>query len=189
MYTSEVTTESELRNALGRYGTVKLTADISVTDSITISGDKTLDLNGKTITYSGSDGGFRRKSVFTFSNGSFTVKNGILKGQQQKKIRCFNVTGGTLTIEGVTIQNFSCQGGGAISIEQSGTCNMYSGSNISGNSAWDEGGGVYVRGIFNMHGGTISDNNVSSGSGGGVYVYTSGNFKMDGGTSSKNNES
>ena len=190
-----VSTGAELKTALQSAQSgdiITLAADIDVTESITISGQNiTLDLNKKTLTYSGRDGSAMRgaRGVFTLEGGNFTVKNGtITENGGQKYYRCFIVASGTLTIEDVTIQGFSCgKGGGAISIEQNGTCNMNSGT-ISGNSAWSkEGGGVYVRGIFNMHGGTISGNNVSSGSGGGVYVYTSGTFNMDGGIISKNN--
>ena len=184
-----VSSEAELKSALNSFSTVTLATDITITDRITINKEMTLDLGGHTLTYSGSDGSYKwgPYGVFTLENGNFTVKNGTIKQDRERQyLRCFNVKNGTLTIEGVTIQGFSCgKGGGAISIEQNGTCNMNSGT-ISGNSAWGkEGGGVYVRGIFNMHGGTISGNNVSSGNGGGVYVR--GTFNMDGGTISENN--
>ena len=185
-----VSSEEELKTVLQSAQSgdiITLAADIDVTKPITISGQNiTLNLNKKTLTYSGNGSGYVPYGVFTLKSGNFRVENGTLKGQQQNKLRCFNVTGGTLTIEKVTIQNFSCQGGGAISIDSVGTCIMKSGT-ISGNSAWDsEGGGVYVRGTFNMHGGTISGNNVSNGNGGGVYVYSNGTFNMNGGTISGN---
>ena len=191
-----VSTGAELKTALQSAQSgdiITLAADIDVTESITISGQNiTLNLNKKTITYSGRDGSaiWGARGVFTLEGGSFTVENGtITKNREKNYLRCFNVKNGTLTIKDVTIQGFSCgKGGGAISIEPDGICNMKSGSTISGNSAWGEkGGGVYVRGTFNMHDGTISGNNVSSGSGGGVYVSTSGTFTMDGGIISKNN--
>ena len=184
LYSSTVTDEATLKYALNNYTSVTLAANITIKERITINKNMTLDLGGYTLTYGGGGSGYDPYGVFTLKSGNFTVKNGTLKGQQQNKLRCFNVTGGTLTIEEVTIQDFSCQGGGAISID-SGTCIMNSGT-ISGNSAWDKGGGVYVRGIFKMNGGTISGNNVSSGSGGGVYVYNSGTFTMTGGTISQN---
>ena len=185
-----VSNEAELKSALQSGNYIRLGQNIKVTAPITISGQNiTLDLCEHTLTYSGSDGNYKGDpyGVFTLDSGEFTVRNGTLKKEgSQQYLRCFNVNNGTLTIEGVTIQGFSCaKGGGAISIKQNGICNMNSGT-ISGNSAWGkEGGGVYVRGIFNMHGGTISGNNVSSGSGGGVYVR--GTFNMDGGTISENN--
>ena len=118
------------------------------------------------------------------------MKNGtITKNGKQEYIRCFNVENGTLTIDGVTIKDFSClKDDGAISIGSKGICNMESGT-ISGNSAdGRKGGGVYVDqgGTFNMNGGTISGNNVSSGYGGGVYVGQGGTFTMKGGTISNN---
>ena len=188
-----VSNETDLRNAINAGGNITVGADFNISRSITIGEGKniTLDLNGKTITYSGDDGSiFGASGVFTLDGGNFKVKNGtITKNGEQEYIRCFNVKNGTLTIDGVTITGFSClKDDGAISIGSKGICNMESGT-ISGNSAdgGRKGGGVYVDqgGTFNMHGGTISKNNVSSGSGGGVYVR--GTFNMDGGTISENN--
>ena len=187
-----VSNETDLRNAINAGGNITVGADFNISRSITIGEGKniTLDLNGKTITYSGDDGSiFGASGVFTLDGGNFKVKNGtITKNGKQEYIRCFNVENGTLTIDGVTIKDFSClKDDGAISIGSKGICNMESGT-ISGNSAdGRKGGGVYVDqgGTFNMNGGTISGNNVSSGSGGGVYVR--GTFNMDGGTISENN--
>ena len=186
-----VNSEEELRNALQSGGTITLGTNITIKNRITINKNMTLDLGGYTLTYSGSDGGSFRGAygVFTLESGNFTVRNGKLtQNIGGTYLRCFNVNNGTLTIEGVTIQGFSSgKEGGAIYIEQNGTCIMNSGSTISGNSAWSkEGGGVYVRGTFNMTGGEISNNNVSSGSGGGVYVGQGGTFTMKGGTISNN---
>ena len=192
LWSHEVNNEEELKYALNNYTSVTLATDITIQERITINKENmTLDLNGHTLTYGGPDGGSMYDGglgVFTLKGRNFTVKNGtITENGGKENYRCFIVASGILTIENVTIQGFSCgKGGGAIYIEARGTCNMVSGK-ISGNSAWDKGGGVYVRGIFNMHDGTISGNNVSSGSGGGVYVYTSGTFTMDGGIISKNN--
>ena len=192
-----VSNEAELKTVLQSAQSgdiITLAADITIQERITINKENmTLDLNGHTLTYGGPDGGSMYDGglgVFTLKGRNFTVKNGtITENGGKENYRCFIVASGILTIENVTIQGFSCgKGGGAIYIEARGTCNMVSGK-ISGNSAWDKGGGVYVRGIFNMHDGTISGNNVSSGSGGGVYVYTSGTFTMDGGTISGNNVS
>ena len=189
-----VSSEAELITALQSAQSgdiITLAADIDVTESITISGQNiTLDLNKKTLTYSGRDGYavWGARGVFTLEGGSFTVGNGtITKNGKQEYLRCFNVKNGKLTIENVTIKGFSCgKGGGAISIEQNGTCNMESGT-ISGNSAGSEnGGGVYVRGTFTMNGGEIRNNNVSSGNGGGVYVDSNGTFTMTGGAISGN---
>jgi predicted outer membrane repeat protein len=62
---------------------------------------------------------------------------------------------------------------------------MYAGSAITGNSISSDGGGVYVSGTFEMHGGTISGNSASSGGG----VYNGGTFTMSGGIISGNTAS
>ena len=67
-----------------------------------------------------------------------------------------------------------------------GTFNMYGGS-ITGNTV-DQGGGVYIvnGGAFNLFGGEISGNTTTTGNGGGVYVG-GGTFTMSGSASVKDN--
>ena len=68
-------------------------------------------------------------------------------------------------------------------LDSAGTFTMYGGS-ISGNSAAEKGGGVYMtRSTFRMLGGSVSGNKAKYG--GGVYVY-SGVFTLSGGTVSGN---
>ena len=73
--------------------------------------------------------------------------------------------------------------GTGVYLDSDGTFTMYGGS-ISGNSAAEKGGGVYMtRGTFRMLGGSVSGNKAKYG--GGVYVY-SGVFTLSGGTVSGN---
>jgi parallel beta-helix repeat protein len=71
-----------------------------------------------------------------------------------------------------------------------GTFTM-SGGTISGNTANDNGGGVYVydNSTFIMSGGEISGNTSSYNGGGGVCVYDNSTFTMSGGTISGNTSS
>ena len=73
--------------------------------------------------------------------------------------------------------------GTGVYLDPDGTFTMYDGS-ISGNSAAEKGGGVYMtRSTFRMLGGSVSGNKAKYG--GGVYVY-SGAFTLSGGTVSGN---
>ena len=73
--------------------------------------------------------------------------------------------------------------GTGVYLGSDGTFTMYGGS-ISGNSAAEKGGGVYMAdGTFRMLGGSVSGNKAKYG--GGVYVY-SGVFTLSGGTVSGN---
>ena len=73
--------------------------------------------------------------------------------------------------------------GTGVYLDSAGTFTMYGGS-ISGNSAAEKGGGVYMtRSTFRMLGGSVSGNKAKYG--GGVYVY-SGAFTLSGGTVSGN---
>ena len=76
------------------------------------------------------------------------------------------VDGGTFTMTGGEISNNTATGreGGGVYVYSSGTFNMQAAADgttptISGNSATNNGGGVYANyGTFNMSGGTISNN-------------------------------
>ena len=73
--------------------------------------------------------------------------------------------------------------GTGVYLDPDGTFTMYGGS-ISGNSAAEKGGGVYMtRSTFRMLGGSVSGNKAKYG--GGVYVY-SGVFTLSGGSVSGN---
>ena len=73
--------------------------------------------------------------------------------------------------------------GTGVYLDSAGTFTMYGGS-ISGNSAAEKGGGVYMtRSTFRMLGGSVSGNKAKYG--GGVYVY-SGAFTLSGGSVSGN---
>lgn len=145
---------------------------IEVTADITLDGQVDFNRAGVTVTLKGSGG------VKTIKAGDGGYGNGM-----------FYITSGTIAIENITLD---CDGKGrGIDVYSSGAgFEMKSGSTIT-NGAAGWGGGVQIRyGMFNMSGGTIS-NNVCSGAltspfqGGGVYV-SDGTFNMSGGTISNN---
>lgn len=74
-------------------------------------------------------------------------------------------------------------------VEQAGgTFNMYGGK-ISGNTATNCGGGVYMTGScnFNMYGGQITGNSTTYYGGGGVFIGSASTFAMYGGQITGNN--
>ncbi|MBR5533916.1 MAG: hypothetical protein IKU62_03640, partial [Ruminiclostridium sp.] len=71
---NNITTAAELAAAIAEGGTVKLTADITLDQPLTISQGTTLDLNGKTIT--GTDGIY--PVVRVQDDANVTVKNGSI---------------------------------------------------------------------------------------------------------------
>ena len=99
--------------------------------------------------------------------------------------------GGTITHEGNAK-------GTAVQVCEYGRFTMYGGS-ITGNSATNNGGGVYVDGTdsrFTMYGGSITKNSATNngggvyvGSGTGMYVYVGGNAQIAGNTVGTNENS
>ncbi len=86
--------------------------------------------------------------------------------------RVFNFSGGTNTLDGLTITGGNASNGGGI--HSSGSALTVSNSTISGNSATSNGGGVYnINGTLNVSNSTISGNSASN-TGGGVYNYYAG---------------
>ena len=136
-------------------GSYYLSDDVVYTgaESITVSGEVILCLNGQELNLNGQH--------ISVSNGaSLTL--------------CDCSTGGVLTGgSGIT--------GGGVYVSGGGTFTL-SGGNIAGNTA-AAGGGVYVDedGTFTMEGGSINNNKATSGGGGGVMV-NKGTFTLSGGS-------
>ncbi len=115
-----------------------------VTGNIVLSNAVTVDLNGKTLAGDGTD------SVVKIRAAGVVLKNGI-------------VTGGSAT------------SGGGINVSASGTdAIQLQDLTISGNTATNSGGGVYLdHGILEISGCTLTGNTADN-SGGGVYQATGG---------------
>ena len=112
---------------------------------------------------------------------------GTLRAQTVGTI--INMTGGSLTIDGITIMGGTGTAGmaSAIHVSPQGTVTMRSGNIVSntGNSAVMLSGSPDAR--FEMYGGTINNNQATiAGSAGGGVNIASGTFIMRGGTISNN---
>ncbi len=164
--------------------TVQLTSDISSETTFTVSGVKTLDLNGYAVTFTGETGSVisvAEGAEFTLTDGNPTKENTV----GDKTVQGGVITGGKV---------IGC--GGGIYVNSNAAFTM-KGGNVSGNIATFDsinyiggGGGVYVEnGSFTMEGGNVSGNtstaNYYNGGGGGVYVK-GGSFTMKGGSISGN---
>ena len=140
-------------------GSYYLSGDVEYTgtESITVSGEVILCLNGQKLDLKG-------QHISVGSGASLTL--------------CDCSTGGVLT-------GGSGSKGGGVYVDGGGTFTMTGGS-IAGNTA-ESGGGVYVDegGTFTMEDGSINNNQVTSGGGGGVMV-NKGSFTLSGGSITAN---
>lgn len=135
-----VTNQTDLQNAATNGDSVYLANDITINAAITVTGELTLCLNGKTLKSTASN-----TRVIHIDGGTLNLTDCGSTG---------TITGGSITGNGGGVYN-------------QGTFAMYGGK-ISGNTA-NIGGGVYVLGDgFIMYGGEIS-NNTARYNGGGVY--------------------
>ena len=190
---TEVSTAEDLTTAIenSAVSTVKLTADINISNSLTVNRTVTLDLNGHVLKYESANKG----SVIVVENGGqLTIEDSNTSNLSHKfnpngKLWVLDEASGTETVTGgvitggtgTDISTFSgttwyC-GGGAL-IKNGGSLTMR-GGNIIGCSA-ECGGGVCIdseQGQFSMSGGSIAGC-VASDIGGGVFA--SGTFKMSG---------
>ena len=208
----DVSTAEELTAAIAdvKFDTVKLTGDISISNSLTVNRpDVTLDLNGYTLTC----GDTECDDIFSVNeHGNLTVKDsgtgGKIDGQNNN---CgFSINGGILTLKSGTIINCMTDGdGGAVDISDGGKFEMSGGAitnckasddsgavdigdgctfimnsgTISGCRADDDAGAIFIKGnaSFVMNGGTIE--NCSAGfCGGAVKIRNTSSFTMTGGT-------
>ena len=208
----DVSTAEELTAAIAdvNFDTVRLTGDISISNSLTVNRpDVTLDLNGYTLTC----GDTECDDIFSVNeHGNLTVKDsgtgGKIDGQNNN---CgFSINGGILTLKSGTIINCMTDGdGGAVDISDGGKFEMSGGAitnckasddsgavdigdgctfimnsgTISGCRADDDAGAIFIKGnaSFLMNGGTIE--NCSAGNyGGAVKIRNTSRFTMNGGT-------
>lgn len=194
---------SSLSSTIGQgnyYLTKNLTNDTG--DHITVSGDVTLCLNGRTLDLNGYHIIVPTGSSLTICDCGSGGK--ITGGQAQQGGAVLVNSGGSLTLHSGSITGNTASGGGdgsrgsnragggAVCVN-GGSFNMTGGS-IENNTADvteknDGGGGVLLNsGSFTMSGGSITGNSVSgpnNSTGGGVYV-NSGTFTMTDGYISSN---
>ena len=175
-------------NGLGN-GTYKLTEDVTITGTLTITGDTTVDLNGHVLRY---DEAANPDSIFHVKAGktlTLTDSRPEAEHEDAKLPAGGLITGGKgFKYDNGAGQSYNYYGGGvyvgadASFMLAGGTiyaCGVQSGAN----SAY--GGGIYVKGgSATMSGGAIrncvlSANN--SANGGGVYIYSGASFTMEGG--------
>lgn len=182
-------------------GDYTLDRDLDISNQITVSGPSSIDLNGHTLTYSGTeDSFFHYHGSLTISDSS-EGKTGTIKPADTltQAVTCFTVEfKGYLTLTGGTITGFS-QG---VMIKSGGSLTM-SGGKISGNKLiaqydretstliYSRGAGVYIEqgASFKMSGGEISGNSIQMNRAGvveGAGVYNEGTFTMSGGEIAEN---
>ena len=139
---------------------VKLTSDITISDTLTVKREVTLDLNGFVLKYQNDSA---RGSVIKVENGG----NLTLTDSDAKKVHKFNKSGmpWTLAADDAAGENIVDVPGGIIT----GGTGTYA-SSYEGNDEYS-GGGVYVNinGTFTMTGGSIVGCKANL-EGGGVFV-------------------
>ena len=186
----EVATADELTDALenSANGTVKLTTDITINTTLTISRTVTLDLNGRILKMTGSD-----SVIKVASGGNLTIADSHTTTQ-----RNFTPDGdglwvldasGSEIVNGGIITGGNTSNGGGVYVVTGGQLTM-TGGNIVGCLATYEGGGVYIDGlrgssdqtVFTMTGGSITGCQANGTDGGGGVNVTKGTFTMKGGS-------
>lgn len=197
----EVSNESELTAAIAdtNVNTVKLAANIDISNTLTVNRTVTLDLNGHVLKYENDQthggllavekGGYltiidsNSNATHRFKpnsdglwvldeNGSETVTGGVITGGTGYQYQKVHPNG----------QGYTEEAGGAVCVKVGGSLFM-TGGNIVGCSAMSgKGGGVHVEGNFSMTGGSIIG--CAANRGGGVHMAVGENesatFSMSG---------
>lgn len=188
---AEVTTAEELTAALENSAndTVKLTADITIGTTLTISRTVTLDLNGNVLKMTGSGSVIKVESggnlTIADSNTS-TPHKFTLGGDGLWRL---DETGGSKIVYGGIITGGNTSNGGGLYVVTGGQLTM-TGGNIVGCQAKGVGGGVYIDGlhgssdqtVFTMTGGSITGCLATYLECGGGVNVTRGTFIMTGGS-------
>lgn len=203
---AEVSTKDELTSALGdsTKDTVKLTADIIIDTTLTVNRAVTLDLNGFVLRMTGNDSVIKveqgdnltiadsnKNTEHKFaqhdglwvlnSNGSETIKGGIITGgKAQKGGGVYVAPGGKLHMTGGSIVGCQARYGGGVYLDnndQTGEPSEFTmtSRSIIGCTASDYGGGVAVnpKCTFTMNNGSAV-RSCTARLGGGVYTNNNG---------------
>ena len=164
---------SNISNGLGN-GTYKLTEDVTITSTLTITGNTTLDLNNHVLKMADNASG----SVFKIENGGHLTLEDNAATKTLKYFSKNNATDPWTLLTDSSTSAYFVSGG----IITGGTgCEIPTGSFRN-----TYGGGVYVDGggQFTMTGGNIvgckADGDIAYG--GGVFVAKGGHFTMTGGS-------
>lgn len=196
-------------------GDYQLTGDITLTTDLTIptNTEVTIDLNGHTLTGSGSSSVITVYGKLTLNDTTATKQSGLSSataGVVSNGTGSWTVTYiiydendnssySTYTAGAITggVGGNDC--GGGIHVAENGTVTMNGGiitnCKVSENQQYALGGGIYLakNSSFTMSDGAISGNTAKSsvssngqGSGGGVYVAPNSTFSMTGGVFSSN---
>ena len=186
----DVSLPGELKQAIEAGSSVRLTADIDITETLVVTKSLTLDLNGFMLWLKSQNYG----SVFRVNAGAtLTLTDSgdgsriYTFGKDNDGYWKYNVNGNTRFAGGLIaggsayLSNGDVNGGG-IYVADGGTFIMEKGK-IIGCRAKNNGGGVYVAdgGKFIMNGGEINGCvTYSGGQGGNVYVGAGAAFQMSG---------
>ena len=160
---------------------IKLTEDIEINDTLTVSREVTLDLNGKVLKRTGTG-----SVIVVETGGNLTITDSNPTVLHKFKPNADGLwvlnENGTKSVPGGVITGGYAAGnyGGGVKIVSGGTFTM-TGGNIAGCKA-HSGGGVDVGGTFTMTGGSIAGCVAATGSGGGVLVGNGGAFEMSDGS-------
>ena len=189
---STVSNETELTAALENAdcAEIKLGGNIETTWELDVGRTVTLDLNGYTLSCSGTD----EDIIWVRSSGSLTIKDSGTGGKidGQNKNCGIEVKGGTLTLESGSIVNCTDADGdgGAVDVSNTGVTetqvkygkSIMNGGAIMDCKAGDDGGAVDIGSgcTFIMNGGTISSCRADD-DGGAVFIKQSGSFELNGG--------
>lgn len=189
--------------------TLTLLSDVTAEDMISVSGSRTLDLNGHVLRGNGTDSVIRVTSGgnFTLSDsaagGKLTGGNSEYGGGVRVERATFHMTGGTITgnrsswagggvylgfdsaftMTGGVIESNEAQVGGGVFVSEA-TATLDAVAVIRNNTAELNGGGFYLVGVDEMAMllsiGTIEGNHAAYG--GGISAYTKGEVRILGGT-------
>lgn len=178
-------------NGLGN-GTYKLTEDVTITGTLTITGDTTVDLNGHVLRY--DETAETPGSIFRVKAGkTLTLTDSRPEAEHEDK----NLPAGGLITGGKGYRHDGGGGGyhyyyyhgGGVYVEAGASFELAGGTiyacGVQSGANYAYGGGIYAEGgSVTMTGGAIRNCAVSadySASGGGVYIYSGASFTMEGG--------
>ena len=190
MAATSVSTAAELKTAVEAGESVVLAGDITLTESLKVSGKTlTIDLSGNTLYMPKGDNFFQDDSDITITNGTIDISNGVANGDAYINVGNYS-TSSKLTLDDVTFKGSDYSSAYAVFyVRKNSTLNIKSSTVTLTNDKASAGGvikGNFPHSVNITDGSVLNLTNAKIGILGGNVLFKESELNVSGGTNGIN---
>lgn len=187
---TSVSTAADLKTAVEAGESVVLTGDITLTESLKVSGKTlTIDLGGNTLSMPKGDNFFQADSDITITNGTIDISNGVASGDAYINVGNYS-TSSKLTLDGVTFKGTDYSSAYAVFyVRKNSTLNIKNSTVTLTNDKASSGGvikGKFPHSVNITDGSVLNFTNAKIGILGGNVLFKDSELNVSGGANGIN---